>query len=114
MLKLLQALPSTVNIVDFQYGKTDATAATPVIGFDLDVMQYEVLAQALHHGGFDFTEVTAETDVTFRLIHYESKLLRTPFFITLEFHERPGALSDFLRTVSPHANLCYFNYVFFW
>lgn len=110
MLKLLEALPDTVNIVDFQYGKTDAAAATPVIGFDLDAMQFEVLTQALRNSGFDFTEVTSETDVAFRLIHYESKLLRTPFFITLEFHERPGALSDFLREVSPHANLCYFNY----
>jgi threonine dehydratase len=56
--------------------------------------------------------VTSETDVAFRLIHYESKLLRTPYFITLEFHERSGALADFLRAVSPHANLCYFNYVY--
>jgi threonine dehydratase len=112
MFHLLESLPGTVNIVDFQYGKTDAAVATPVIGFDLDSMQFEILTKALRDGGFNFTEVTSETDVAFRLIHYESKLLRTPFFITLEFHERPGALGDFLRAVSPHANLCYFNYVY--
>jgi threonine dehydratase len=112
MYGLLKALPDTVNIVDFQYGKTDAAAATPVIGFDVDPMQFDVLKKSLHDGGFEFTEVTSETDVSFRLIHYESKLLRTPYFITLEFHERPGALADFLRAVSPHANLCYFNYVY--
>ncbi len=112
MYSLLKALPDTVNIVDFQYGKTDATAATPIIGFDVDPMQFDVLKKSLHDTGFAFTEVTSETDVAFRLIHYESKLLRTPYFITLEFHERPGALADFLRAVSPHANLCYFNYVY--
>jgi threonine dehydratase len=112
MYGLLEALPDTVNIVDFQYGKTDAVAATPVIGFDVAPMEFDVLKKSLRDGGFEFTEVTSETDVTFRLIHYESKLLRTPYFITLEFHERPGALADFLRAVSPHANLCYFNYVY--
>jgi threonine dehydratase len=112
MFALLNALPETVNIVDFQYGKTDAARATPVIGFDVDPMEFDVLKKSLRDGGFEFTEVTSEADVAFRLIHYESKLLRTPYFITLEFHERPGALADFLRAVSPHANLCYFNYVY--
>ena len=112
MFGLLEALPETVNIVDFQYGKTDTAKATPVIGFDVDAMQFSVLIQSLQDGGYPYTEVTSETDVAFRLIHYESKLLRTPYFITLEFHERPGALADFLRAVSSHANLCYFNYVY--
>jgi len=112
MFGLLEALPETVNIVDFQYGKTDTAKATPVIGFDVDAMQFSVLIQSLQDGGYPFTEVTSETDVAFRLIHYESKLLRTPYFITLEFHERTGALADFLRAVSSHANLCYFNYVY--
>ncbi|MGK0464226.1 MAG: threonine dehydratase [Lentimonas sp.] len=30
----------------------------------------------------------------------------------MEFHERPGALADFLSAISSHANLCYFNYVY--
>ena len=30
----------------------------------------------------------------------------------MEFHERPGALAEFLQAVSPHCNLCYFNYVY--
>jgi threonine dehydratase len=112
MHHLLKTLPSTVNIVDFQYGKTDATAATPVIGFDVAPMEFDVLKKVLRDAEFAFTEVTSETDVAFRLIHYESKLLRSPYFITLEFHERPGALADFLNAVSPHSNLCYFNYVY--
>jgi threonine dehydratase len=112
MYALLDAVPEGVNIVDFQYGKTDASSATPVIGFDVEPMQFDVLKKSLRDGGFNFTEVTSETDVAFRLIHYESKLLRSPFFITLEFHERSGALAAFLKSVSPHSNLCYFNYVY--
>ena len=112
MYGLLEALPDTVSITDFQYGKTDAENAAPVIGFDVSAMEFTVLEQALKDGGYTYTEVTSETDVAFRLIHYESKLLRDPIFITLEFHERPGALGEFLRAVSPHSNLCYFNYVY--
>ena len=112
MYALLNALPNTINIVDFQYGKTDAAHASPVIGFDVAPMHFEILTKALTDGGFHFIEVTSETDVSFRLIHYEAKLLSHPFFMTLEFHERPGALAEFLRAVSPHANLCYFNYVY--
>jgi threonine dehydratase len=112
MYTLLEALPDTVNIVDFQYGKTDDKAAAPIIGFDVDSMQFEILKKALHTAELTFTEVTSDSDVGFRLIRYESKLLRSPYFITLEFHERSGALADFLRAVSPHANLCYFNYVY--
>lgn len=112
MYGLLEALPDTVSIADFQYGKTDAQNAAPVIGFDVSPMEFTALTQALEDGNYPFAEVTSETDVAFRLIHYEAKLLRRPIFITLEFHERPGALGEFLRAVSPHSNLCYFNYVY--
>lgn len=112
MFTLLKSLPDQVNIVDFQYGKTDAAKAAPVIGFDLNQMEFDALRKALHDGGYENSEVTSDTDVNFRMIHYDAKLLSHPIFITLEFHERPGALGDFLREVSPHANLCYFNYVY--
>ena len=112
MFGLLNALPDTVNIVEFQYGKTDSTEACPVIGFEVGPSEYHLLTEALQAGGYEFDEVTSQTDVAFHLIHYESKLLHFPFFITLEFHERPGALAEFLQAVSPHASLCYFNYVY--
>ena len=86
--------------------------AAPVIGFDVSPMEFKVLTQALEDGDYTYGEVTSEPDVRFRLIHYQSNLLRYPIFITLEFHERPGALAEFLKTVSPHSNLCYFNYVY--
>jgi threonine dehydratase len=112
MYGLLKSMPDTVSITDFQYGKTDPAMAAPVIGFDVSPMEFKVLTQALTDGSYIYEEVTTETDVRFRLIHYQSKLLRCPIFITLEFHERPGALAEFLKIVSPHSNLCYFNYVY--
>lgn len=112
MHRLLEALPDSVNIVDFQYGKTDTAQAYPVIGFDATPMALDVLKKSLQAGGYSFEEVTADTDVGFRLIHYEARLLSNPLFITLEFHERSGALAEFLQAVSPHCNLCYFNYVY--
>jgi len=86
--------------------------AAPVIGFDLDELEFDGLRKALAEGNYENFEVTSDPDVDFRMIHYDSKLFALPKFITLEFHERPGALADFLREVSPHANLCYFNYVY--
>ncbi len=112
MYRLLETLPHTVNIADFQYGKIDTVEAHPVIGFDLAPMEFEILTRALHRGGFEFTDVTTDPDVAFRLIPYQPQLMRQPFFMTLEFHERTGALADFLRVVSPHASLCYFNYIY--
>ncbi len=112
MHALLKNLPETVNIVDFQYGKTHLNRAKPVIGFDVNTTEFERLKQSLATNDYSYEEVTSEADVLFRLIPYEASLLHLPYFITLEFHERPGALSDFLSNISPHANLCYFNYVY--
>ena len=70
------------------------------------------MRKALSDRSYENIEVTSDTDVRFRMIHYDSNLFSFPIFITLEFHERPGALGDFLQEVSPHANLCYFNYVY--
>ncbi len=112
MYGLLEALPKTANIVDFQYGKTHSTEASPVIGFEIDAASDGALEAALKASGYSFRDVTAETDVHFRLIHYASSLISNAYFLTLGFHERPGALADFLRAVSPHTSLCYFNYVY--
>ena len=112
MYDLLRSIPQTINIGDFQYGKTHNKRARPVVGFDVDPIQFELLKQSLDAGGYKYQDVTSETDVVFRLIPYEASLLHLPCFITLEFHERKGALAEFLSAMSPHANLCYFNYVY--
>ena len=112
MFALLDAIPDGVNIVDFQYGKTDPKRAYPAIGFEVSDAQFVELSDRLTAKGFAFDEVTSETDVALRMIPYEAALMWHPVFVSLEFHERPGALGDFLKEVSPHANLCYFNYVY--
>lgn len=112
MHTLLKILPETVNIVDFQYGKKHQDVARPIIGFDVNPLQFELLEKTLKVEGYEYLEVTSDADVVFRLIPYEVNLLNLPCFITLEFHERPGALADFLSAISAHANLCYFNYVY--
>ena len=112
MHRLLEALPDSVSIADFQYGKTHAKEAHPVIGFDVDPMQFDVLKHSLRNGGYAFSDVTTDTDVGFRMINYAADLISHSYFITLEFHERPGALAEFLSAVSPHSNRCYFNYAY--
>jgi len=112
MLGLLEELPESVNIVEFQYGKTHPDRAAPVVGFEASPPEFDALRAALQRAGFSFAEVTNDADVEFRLIHYEASLLNHPWFITLEFHERPGALAGFLREIGEEANLCYFNYAY--
>ena len=112
LVDLLNAVPKEVNIIEFQYGKTDEKTAWPVIGFEASVEKLETLAREVAALGISFEEVTSEADVEFRIIRYESHLFRMPIFIALEFPERAGALHDFMKTVRDTASICYFNYVF--
>ncbi len=112
LVDLLSAVPKTVNIIEFQYGKRDEKKAWPVIGFEGSANQLEELVRSVAALGITFAEVTSEADVEFRIIRYESHLFRMPIFIALEFPERAGALLDFMKTVRDTASICYFNYVF--
>lgn len=112
LVDLLNVVPDDVNIIEFQYGKTDEAKAWPVIGFEASVEKLEKLARNVAALGVAFVEVTSEADVEFRIIRYESHLFRMPIFIALEFPERAGALLDFMKTVRDTASICYFNYVF--
>lgn len=112
MAQLLADLPQGTSIVDFQYGKTHAQNAAPIIGFETSPLELIALKAALEQHQYTYQEVSDEVDVRFRFIPFKSQQLRHPHFITLEFHERPGALADFLQQVSPHSNLGYFNYIY--
>lgn len=46
----------------------------------------------------------------FRMISYDRERLSHPVFFVIEFPERPGAFSEFMRGMGEYANLCYFNY----
>lgn len=113
LLHLLDVLLEGVNIVEVQYGKLDEHSARPVIGFDASPPQLALLEQRLTEAGVPHQDVTSQPDVEFRIIQYVPELFRHPYFITLEFPERPGALRDFLISMAEGgqmANLCYFNY----
>lgn len=110
MLNLLETALDGLNIVEFQYGKNHPHKAWPVLGFDISAAEMEHLKSRLETMGMIFEEVTSQEDVEFGIIHYDSDLIGLPHFIKLEFHERPGALHDFLKALSPYGNMCYFNY----
>lgn len=112
MLHLLDTGFAGVDLIDFQYGKTDEAEAWPV--FTLAADDPAVLAAVpgkLDAAGFLWEEVTGAVDVDFRAIPLRGDLLSHPAFLRLDFYERPGALHDFLASrVAGKANLCYFNY----
>lgn len=110
MLELLERHLAGLNIIEFQYGKLDEEKAWPVIGFDAEPPVYQMLDKRLREADVKFEEVTNQEDVDFRIIHYRARLMRLPYFIKLEFPERPGALHDFLLQTRGLANVCYFNY----
>ena len=113
MLDLINSALEGVNIIEFQYGKVDNEKAWPVIGFDASPMDLQLLEQRLTDLNIPHEDVTSQEDVEFRIIHYEPSLFTNPFFITLEFPERAGALHDFLSLFKGNANMCYFNYCLF-
>jgi threonine dehydratase len=112
MLDLINSALDGVNIIEFQYGKVDNEKAWPVIGFEASPMELQLLDQRLTDLAIPHEDVTSQEDVEFRIIHYESSLFNNPYFITLEFPERAGALHDFLALFKGNANMCYFNYAY--
>lgn len=112
MLDLLETVLSGLNIIEFQYGKTDPERAWPVIGFEASPPEIELLGRKLQERRIPHEDVTSQEDVEFRIIHYEASLFQNPYFIQLEFPERAGALYDFLTRIKGVANMCYFNYAY--
>ena len=112
MLHLLDSAFEGIDLIDFQYGKTDEAEAWPV--FTLAADDPAVLAAVpgkLDEGGFPWEDLTGALDVDFRTIPLRGDLLSHPAFLRLDFYERAGALHDFLaRRIDGNANLCYFNY----
>lgn len=112
MLDLLESGLEGLNIIEFQYGKTDPSKAWPVIGFEASPPELELLGRRLEQLQIPHEDVTSQEDVEFRIIHYEATLFQNPWFIHLEFPERAGALHDFLTRIRGIANVCYFNYAY--
>ena len=72
--------------------------------------QFAEIDRALAEKGLAARDVTNADDVRFRMISYDRERLNHPVFFVIEFPERPGAFSEFMRMVGQYAHLCYFNY----
>jgi threonine dehydratase len=112
MLELLDSCFEGINIADFQYGKADEADAWPVFTLNADdPARLDAVLRRLDAGGYVWGDLTGAVDVVFRAIPLRGDLLKNPAFLRLDFHERPGALHDFLdQRIRGNANLCYFNY----
>jgi len=112
MLELLDSCFAGMNIADFQYGKSSEQDAWPVFTLTADdSATLEALPAKLAAGGFLWEDLPDAVDVMFRAIPLRGDLLCHPAFLRLDFHERAGALHDFLdHHIRGNASICYFNY----
>lgn len=112
MLNLLGNCFHETDITDFQYGKTDPTDAWPAFTLSSDdPAALDAIPAKLDAAGYEWEDITGAIDIGFRAIPFRGDLLTNPAFLRLDFHERPGALHDFLaKRLSGNANLVYFNY----
>ena len=112
LIGVLDHFFSTMNIIDFQYGKVADEIAYPVIGVEVPRSEHDQLEAFLKDPAIPpFKEVTGAASVAFRVIPFRVDLLENPFFAVIGFPNRPGALRDFMRVASQYANVCYMNFV---
>lgn len=110
ILKYLENIPSGVLLTDVQYGRVGADIQYPVFGMLGTDEQFAEIEQRLAVYGLKAEDVTDDADVRFRMIFYDRERLHHPVFFVIEFPERPGAFTEFMRAMGEYANLCYFNY----
>ena len=110
VLKYLESIPEGVQLTDVQYGRVAGDIQQPVFGVLATDEQFAEIDRALQEKGLQARDVTNHADVRFRMISYDRERLKHPVFFVIEFPERPGAFSEFMRVVGQYAHLCYFNY----
>lgn len=110
ILKYLESIPAGVQLTDVQYGRVAGDVQQPVFGVLATDEQFAEIDRALAAKGLSARDVTNHDDVRFRMISYDRERLKHPVFFVIEFPERPGAFSEFMRVVGQYAHLCYFNY----
>ncbi|MDR2430306.1 MAG: pyridoxal-phosphate dependent enzyme [Puniceicoccales bacterium] len=111
-LRLLGGVFQGCNIVDLQYGRTDAAVAWYTVGVAIPDDALRAICRRLDAAGIAWEDVSGRADVAYRMIRYERALVRSPVFLNLDFYERPGALHDFLseHVVTQEGDICYFDY----
>lgn len=112
LLQLVETCFVDVNIQGFQYAKIDNDRAWPVVTFEADNAKMAQIAKCLRSSKVKFRDVTGAQDVNYSVLPYNPALWRNPLLLTVAFPERKGALREFMRTVQPHANVCYFKYAY--
>lgn len=110
LIGLLDQFLSDMNIIDFQYGKTRSDRAFPVIGIEAPSGELNHFEQRMASMPLHYQAVTESATVEYRLVPFSLELANLPVFATLEFPDRPGALSEFMRRIKGQTNVCYFNY----
>ena len=108
LIQLLDKFMNDLNIVDFQYGKTDSKLAQPVLGIEGPESQLDNLAASTNNSA---AEISGESLSEFRVIPFRPDLCEQPLFLKVDFPNRPGALRDLMRQISGSTNICYFNFV---
>lgn len=110
ILKYLESIPAGVQLTDVQFGRVGGDIQYPVFGVLGTEEQFASIREKLAGYGLEAKDVTNDDDVRFRMISYDREHLHHPVFFVIEFPERPGAFSEFMRAMGEYANLCYFNY----
>lgn len=110
ILKYLESIPHGVQLTDVQYGRLASDIQYPVFGVLASDEQFAEIDRVLAEKGLKAKDVTNHDDVRFRMISYDRGRLRHPVFFVIEFPERPGAFTEFMRVIGEYAHLCYFNY----
>ena len=111
LIQLLDQFFGNMNIIDFQYGKVADDRAFPVIGIEVPQSAMDQLNVFLASDQvLPYKELTGTALSEFRVIPFRADSLSHPWFATVTFSNRPGALRDFMRGVSEWANVCYMNY----
>lgn len=110
ILRYLESIPDGVLLTDVQYGRVAGDIQYPVFGVLGTDEQFELIDRRLAGYGLKAKDVSKDEDVKFRMISYDRERLHHPVFFVIEFPERPGAFSEFMRAMGEFASLCYFNY----
>lgn len=110
LFQVLEIVRSRANIIEFQYGKNSHSEAFPIIGFDAHPESLEQIKNDLSSADILYRDVTGSPSVEFKMMPWNPGLMKNPVFIQVEFPERAGALSDFLKQFYHDVNISYFSY----
>lgn len=110
LIELLDLLFEDINIVDFQYGKSGADRAYPVLGLYATQEQQDELKHKIKDSDISAIDVSKHQSSQFRVIPFRPDFTENALFLHVDFPDRPGALRELMREISDSTNICYFNF----